>query len=310
MNHLTVLRRYLCLLRQVQPPFRYPNKKQIQDAWEDEGILHSSERTLERDIKKLKNEYGASVVYDSRNKGYYLHTEPDEDISDFIQFFRLLERRERMEFLGRSIDPLSAARFLILEENHYFQGNNYLPIIWNALRQKRVIKFWYKAYYKEAEFKERTVEPGLILEDRNRWYLVGREMESGKLKTFGLDRLQKPVLTDNSFSGDPALEYREQKPHIIGITYRPNRPIHKVILRFNKDQSPYIKSLPIHPTQVILEENEKGLTISINVVLNYELEQEILSHGERVEVLEPLELRETIMNRIQQLIQQYPRISQ
>jgi len=294
----------------VRPPFRYPQKNDLLEALKEEGILHCSGRTLERDIKKLKNEYGVSVAYDARRRGYYLHIEPDEDISDFTQFVRLLERRERMEFLGSSVDSLSTAQYLLLEDNHYFQGNSYLPLIWEALRQKRVVRFLYKAFSKTAKPRERWVEPGLILEDRNRWYLVGREIktERVKVKTFGLDRILELKLTEDSFTGDPAREYREQKPHIIGITYEPDEPLQTIVLRFTPRQSPYIKSLPLHPTQQILAEDEQGLTVSIEVVINYELEREILSHGERVEVLAPERLRQQITKRLKQCFSYYPEL--
>lgn len=305
MDQLTVLRRYLCVLRLVKPPYSYPAKDYIIAVQHAEGLLHASDRTFDRDKRKLKLEYGVDILYDTRKRGYYLHTSPDEDYSDFQQFLSLLERRERMEFLGHPDKARSISRYLLLEGNPYFLGSQHLAAIWEAIRQKRMLRFQYRSYYKEAKETERLVAPGLILEDRNRWYLVGREVSSGKVKTFGLDRLQTPSLTDQLFEGDPAAAYREQKPFVIGITYRADRPVERVLLRFSVEQSPYIKSLPIHPSQVVVEEGLEGLTVAISVVLNYELEREILGHGERVEVLEPESLRQTISTRIRELSARY-----
>jgi predicted DNA-binding transcriptional regulator YafY len=59
------------------------------------------------------------------------------------------------------------------------------------------------------------------------------------------------------------------------------------LLRFVPQRGNYIKSKPLHPTQRILEDNEGGLTIALDVKINPELLSEILSYGEQVQILRP-----------------------
>lgn len=52
---------------------------------------------------------------------------------------------------------------------------------------------------------------------------------------------------------------------------------------------------------MIVSQDDKGAIITIDVKLNYELEQTILSYGEGIEVMKPVELREKLNRRIQKL---------
>ena len=61
---------------------------------------------------------------------------------------------------------------------------------------------------------------------------------------------------------------------------------------------PYIRTKPLHGTQREFSFDENGVIMQIEVVVNFELEQLILSHGEKIEILEPIELGEQIKRRI------------
>lgn len=56
---------------------------------------------------------------------------------------------------------------------------------------------------------------------------------------------------------------------------------------------------------MIVSQDDKGAIISIDVKLNYELEQTILSYGEGIEVMKPVELRKKLNRRIQKLLSIY-----
>jgi 5'(3')-deoxyribonucleotidase len=58
-----------------------------------------------------------------------------------------------------------------------------------------------------------------------------------------------------------------------------------------------VKSLPLHPTQKIITENQEGLTIELFVVPNYELVQHILMHHAFVKVIEPEWLAQEVMKK-------------
>ncbi|MGM0649710.1 MAG: WYL domain-containing protein [Bacteroidota bacterium] len=59
------------------------------------------------------------------------------------------------------------------------------------------------------------------------------------------------------------------------------------MLAYTPTQGKYIKTLPMHNSQKVLIDNDNECRISINVGPNFELNQQILKHGDTVKVLEP-----------------------
>lgn len=260
-------------------------------------IVKKSARSLERDIKELYGATGFRIEYDYRRRGYYLDIPPDEDVEDFEQFVALLERYERLSFLQKAITNVQeVGNYLQLERNEQFAGAEWLPLLWEALRSQRVISFDYAAYTGSASpTLLRTIEPGLLFEYRNRWYLDGWDTGKDANRTFGLDRMTHLRLTDQPVSTDRTAIYKNLRRHVIGVTAPDGAEPERVVLRFNALQSSYVRSLPLHASQ---RELPKTGEFELFVVLNPELEKELLSFGEAVEVLEPKPLREQMAARV------------
>ncbi|MBS9768743.1 MAG: WYL domain-containing protein, partial [Flavobacteriaceae bacterium] len=55
-------------------------------------------------------------------------------------------------------------------------------------------------------------------------------------------------------------------------------------------QGKYIKTLPLHHSQEILEDNEKGLKIRLKLAITYDFVMELLSLGKEVTVIKPQSL--------------------
>jgi len=71
-----------------------------------------------------------------------------------------------------------------------------------------------------------------------------------------------------------------------------------VILQIEKRHAPYVLTKPIHPSQQEMKEDESGLLIRLDVLLNFELEREILGFGECLKVLAPRDLQMRIKKRL------------
>jgi predicted DNA-binding transcriptional regulator YafY len=66
-------------------------------------------------------------------------------------------------------------------------------------------------------------------------------------------------------------------------------------LHFSQQQAPYVVTKPIHPSQVNKPITENGVTITINVIPNYELKSLLLSFGKEVEIISPTWLKAEII---------------
>ena len=65
------------------------------------------------------------------------------------------------------------------------------------------------------------------------------------------------------------------------------------------------KSLPLHSSQEILVDNEKQLQIKIHIFITEDFIMELLSHGNRVKVLEPKSLANEIKTILFESYKQY-----
>ena len=309
MTIAATLRRHLCIIRAVQPPFVYPSREKLFELLREDGVPDYSESSFERDKKDIKKDYGIYIKHHKRRNGYYINlNEDDEDITDFKAFVQLLERRERLEFVNQTLKGLQeSGRYLQLEKNPHFSGIDHLPKLWEALRAQRVISFGYSAYAQTTTpVHTRLIEPGLLFEYKNRWYLDGWDINKNDVRTFGLDRMTQLQLTDKHISQNRSHEYRAMRQHVIGVNSAPDNAPVRVVLRLTALQANYLQSLPLHPSQRPLPQTSPDyVDFELRVVLNKELEIEILGMGEAVEVLEPTELRETIKRRIEATIQKY-----
>lgn len=255
MNPTATLHRFVYLLRRLQAPYCYPSKQQVVDELQAKGF-QTSPRTFERDMHDLQSEYGIRIAYHRQKRGYYLALPEDEDLAHFETFLQLLERKERLDFLSKSSGSwFDTTRYLLLEQNNTFQGMDQLPQLWEAMQAKRVVQFAYQSYNK-PKARKRTVEPNLIVEDRNRWYLVGWDQQEKDIRSFGLDRMSDLQPAAQTFTRDIRKTFREQKKQIIGITIFPEKPVEQVVLRFTAKEAPYVKASPLHASQKVLHETK------------------------------------------------------
>ncbi|MFN8343954.1 MAG: WYL domain-containing protein [Spirosomataceae bacterium] len=309
MTLAATLRRHWCLIRAIQPPFVYASKEKLFELVREEGFSDYSESSFERDKKDIYEQYGIYIRYSKRRNGYFIDLkEDDEDITDFKGFLDLLERRERVEFVNQTLTGVrEIGRYLQLEKNPNFSGISHLPTLWEALRAQRAIAFNYSAYTPTpAPAQPRLVEPGLLFEYKNRWYLDGWDIHKNEVRTFGLDRMSNLQLTDKYISQNRSHQYRAMRQHVIGVNSAPDTAPVRVVLRLTALQANYLQSLPLHPSQRALPQTSRDyVDFELVVVLNIELEIEILGLGEAVEVLEPAELRGKIKRRIAETLQKY-----
>ena len=89
----------------------------------------------------------------------------------------------------------------------------------------------------------------------------------------------------------------------MGVTIPKDVPVEHIKLQFTKNRFPYVVSKPIHHSQQVVDEDQH--IISLDVRPNFELEQQIFSFGNDVEVLEPETFRQKMANKIQENYEKY-----
>ena len=143
-----------------------------------------------------------------------------------------------------------------------------------------------------SESFEADIHPYYLKQYNNRWYLLGYYPEKQNVSVYPLDRIQEVEPIKIPFIPDKIIEDPDEYFYdIIGVTIPKDKTIEKVVLKFSDHRYPYIKSKPIHPSQVSKDQENK---IILKIKPNRELTAMILSLGDDVEVMEPQLLRDEI----------------
>jgi len=322
-----------CIRSRAKP---YPTREELRSACE-EALYGSgngdniSMSTIEKDIWALKNEsaFGyAPIAFNRRYNGYY-YTDPGYSLdlpltSEDIDLIRLALHtlnhfRESQVFQdleaavnkiqGRILlaDRLSGSNLenvIQFESVPESRGQENLPFLLDAIRNRLETEFDYTPFV-DSRPRHYRYHPYLLKENKNRWYLVGKDTVNDKIRTLGLDRISEISLTGNYFLPNPEFNPDHFFRNSFGIGTYTGIP-EEIILRLDSIQTRYIASNPLHPSQRITGSGDAWSQISLNVIPSDELKMLILSYGPRAEVIRPAWLREEIRNSLRKSIDLYP----
>jgi len=287
----------------------------------------SSTNSIRNDRNQIEKTYPDALIEEIREGKniYYHYADPNfsifspplksDEVAQLTQMLGILKRFKGMpqfdwladvtERLGASlkIDVASADNIVGFDENLDLKGIEHFTPLFNAIIDKRPLQLTYKSFRQEAKAKI-IVHPYYLKQYNKRWFLFAWNAELNFLANYALDRIlaikeaKVPFLpTDEDF-----FEYFDD---MIGVSKDKRTELQKVKLWVSAAQWPYTKTKPLHGTQHTVKVGEDGTIITIEVYLNYELEQLLLSFGEKVKVLEPLELKERIKHRLSEAANNY-----
>lgn len=287
------IKRYSLIIEKTRRNM-YPSFEDIRDFLADHDFK-VSRRTIQRDIEQIRFDFGVEVVYDRHRNGYAIDHEHSVDVPSFLRFLEIVNTAQ---LLADSLkDCKDGLDHLMFESDGGFPGTEHLKPLLGAIRDRRKVVFEYTKFSAQKSGNHYQVEPYLLKEYQNRWYLVGISVQADDFRIFGLDRISGLSVEDETFEHRPGVDPRELFGHTVGLTYNENPPEY-VELSFTPLQGKYIKSLPLHHSQEVLIDTDEELRISLFVNPNFEFKQKILMQGDAVKVLEPtwlaMEIRATL----------------
>lgn len=196
------------------------------------------------------------------------------------------------------------SKVIEFDENKYLVGKNYISDLYDTILSKQVLNIQYKSF-KVDEPIEIVFHPYYLKQYNNRWFVFGRNQIYNSIQNLSLDRILNIEHNNQiQFIDNDLVDFEEYFEDIIGVSIE-NETVQTVVLKVEKSLLPYIQTKPLHESQFIKPFDENFGLVVIKVIPNYELESLILSFGERVEVLEPEEVRGKIVGRIKKLNEVY-----
>lgn len=168
-------------------------------------------------------------------------------------------------------------------------AREYLAIIIEALRTNSVVKFDYHPYSRSRATTGIKIEPYFTKVFKQRWYVVGRNVNEDKIKTYALDRMSNVSQLYDSFAMPEDFSPDEYFRDAFGIIVDASAP-RDIKLRVDSTQAKYFRALPLHASQQEMVHDTFSI-FTYRMRITGDLVAELLSYGPRVTVLEPRELR-------------------
>jgi predicted DNA-binding transcriptional regulator YafY len=294
-----------------------------------EGINSGvSRRTIQADIQLMRSDklgYNAPIVV--LEKKYYTYDDAeysitkvpinDADVEKMKEIVGVLKQFNGFNYFDEMSDMIArlennlykstqqTANYIQFEANKLLKGLEHINPLYQTILNKKVLLIEYKSF-KAQQSQEHIYFPYLLKEYRNRWFLIAKRKKGKQLATMALDRIISfKEAPRERFVEHDGVDFDRYFGDLLGVTKSETDRPHKVVLHVDKYNAPYVLTKPLHHSQTLLKEDETGIMIRIDVVLNFELEREILGFGECMKVLAPRLLQSNIRKRLGKAMQKY-----
>ena len=290
---------------------KYPSLLDIQAQLDEDEIQGSSERTIKRDFKRLREEHFIEVKYDKSREGYWIDEEASLDLSNTLH---LIQKMENLRLVRERFhnNPRDKYKYISMVDDFRSSGSEYVARVLDAIVQRQRIECTYQPYYRKKGEK-RVIEPYFIKEWNHTWYMIGRNVAKDQMRTYGLDRCFDLKVTGDTFVRSARMQPHEMFRYIVGIVTPDLRgdvgagvgvrdEIRKVHLRVTGYFARIIQQKPIHPTQVAEQVDDETVDVLLDIIPTSEFFSELLKMRTHVKVLAPADVKERYKGILQRMI--------
>lgn len=274
---------------------KYVSFKEISEAWRRSPLNETgeplSERTFFNHKDAIAGMFGIEILND-RSLGFYIGRSDvgSDETSDWMLHTLCLNNvlHENADMKDR----------ILMEKVP--SSERFLTDIISAMRGSRVISLCYQNFRHPEPFCF-NVRPYCVKYFKQRWYLLG-DSDLG-LRIYSLDRFVDMEELEEHFEIPKDFDAEEYFGNYFGVII--GEEPEDVKIRVVPDQVKYFRTLPLHGSQRETVQEDGSSVFSYHIAPTFDFVQEILSHGADVEVLEPIELRESIADNVAGMASRY-----
>lgn len=295
-----------------------------------------SRRTIQHDLQEMR--YSEALGYyapiEVVGRKYYTYSDPDYSITDMplstgdlVKLSEAVGMLKQMsafsgfdgveDVVNRLEDHVASMRFkaeqvILLESNEQLRGLKHITPLHDAISAKMPVTITYKSF-RSAEPITFCFSPYILKEYNNRWFVFGKRHNNvpefeDSVTNLALDRIE--AITEapkkEKYSRIPSFRPQEYFRDMIGVSRYMDSAVEHIVFRVQAEHVPYIRTKPLHHSQKEVKRLEDGsTTFSIDVIVNKELEQRLLSYGDNITVLSPQHLVDMIKENITNVSHNY-----
>lgn len=291
-------------------------------------LEYTQDRTLERDIAFLRDQYGVQIDYDRHRGAYCLR-----GTGRFVAVFDLSEREVTALAAGLGM----ASHFLphLQEECESLWGKIRfrlprglsdhgerlgqsavvaLPVspmdpkvfetCLNAIRQSKAIRIRYRSPYGDGSVKGYELSPWGVFFRAHAWYLWAGNPACGEARTYRVSRISQVVMEERPMDMQPpeagVAAFAQSAWYAC-----PGEPCHDVAIRVRPPLADVVAETPWHASQSLSREEDGTLRLFAKVPDLDEVARWVMASAPYAEVIEPPALRERIRDLAGQAAQRH-----
>jgi predicted DNA-binding transcriptional regulator YafY len=286
-----------------------------------------SKRSIEYDLQQMKEAkpqgFGAPVIrskgfvyYDSKTYSIFGAELNDDDISALLELFSIYDAywsfpqtptvRAFVQKFGKNLTLSSKVKGRVqFDINLDALGAKRLSQFAELIKKGKQASVDYEPFGKAV--RKINVQPLLVKEFNNRWFLLCFDNDQNRFTNLPLDRIMGAPRANNlDIDSAKLTELLGLIQHMYGVSFpKPDQNPEKIAFIISPERKPYLETKPIHYTQRI-ENNEFAESIvTLRLYQSRELVQTLLSYGKDVAVIEPESLRQEMKKIIGEMIASY-----
>jgi hypothetical protein len=295
-----LLNRYIWIVDTIKRYGRI-SRKELDRRWANSSVANGETRIPRRTFynyrQAIEELFSVTILCDPATYEYYIEEEPGSAGEQITNW--LLNASATSNVLQGSREIASR---IMLEDVP--SAREHLSAMMEALRDCRAVCFDYHPYSRVNPNRDVEIEPWFLRIYRQIWYVTGREIASGKDKTYALDRISNLTILSRHFTLPADVDPKQYFKDAYGIMVD-KANAKKVVLRVDPRRAKYLRALPLHPSQ---EEqiNDGYSRFTYNICLTNDFVAELISMGNQVTVEAPKELRAMVVTSLRNTLANYP----
>jgi len=274
--------------------------KEINERWRNSPYYDGKDiprRTWDYHRKEIEMLFGVNIECDKHDNTYRIEGDTLFNNNDLRQWLintfsttnAIREARDMEDCISLESVP---------------SAGPHLSTVILAIRERETLNMDYQSFECESS-KVYEVEPYAVKLFRQRWYVIGKTKDKEEVLIFALDRILHLTKTNLKFGYPKRFNVYDYYHDSFGIIVENGIDCQRVRLKVMNGQAKYFRSLPLHHSQKEVEICPEYSIFEYWLKPTYDFEQELFSHREDIEVLEPAMLRGTMKESIEKMLSRY-----
>lgn len=271
--------------------------EQLNDRWMRDGVADGNplpRTTFNRHRDAILDMFGVVIECDKSSGYKYYIANPSVLNDDTIERWML----STLTVGSVLSDSIVLQDRIILEEVP--AGEEYLQTIIRAMKSNQKLKMTYKRF--DSDSYENIVAPYALKLFHQRWYVL--TFTGRHYATYSLDRIRSLHITDETFDMPEDFSPHSYFKEYFGVL-TDDTPMAHVVIRAYDFVPNYLRTLPLHSSQRETLATEEYTEFAYDIRPTYDFCDQLLSYGQRIEVLQPESLRNQMKQWVKEMNQRY-----